>query len=149
MLALTTHFDHLLLLADRNIYRDLGSGFRAKRETFQYSDLIAWIIVATLVIAALIFLARVIARREKQIFSSPRALFRELCKAHNLDLANRRLLRRIARAAGLRQPARLFLEPQRFEPTTLPQALRSQWPAIEALRAKLFAQTGAGKAANA
>jgi hypothetical protein len=149
MFALRDQFCHLLLLADRNVFRDMGSGFRTKRATFQYSDLIAWIIVAALLIAALAFLARVVARREKQTFSSPRALFRELCKAHDLDLASRRLLRRLARAAAIRQPARLFLEPQRFEPTALSADLRAQWPAIEALRAKLFAQTPTGKTSTA
>jgi hypothetical protein len=133
--------DTLLLLADRNIYRELGSGFRAKRDSFQFSDLIPWLIVTAAVLGGLAVLARIVARREKQAFNSPRALFNELCKAHGLDLASRQLLRRLARAADIRQPARMFVEPQRFEPTNLPSDLRAQWPAIEALRAKLFAQT--------
>jgi hypothetical protein len=131
---------NLLLLAGRNVFRDLGSGFRTKRETFQPSDLIPWIIVTAIVIGGLAILARIMARREKQAFDSPRALFRELSRAHGLDFANRQLLRRLARTAGVKPPARLFLEPQRFEPTSLPKDLQEKWPAIEALRARLFGQ---------
>jgi hypothetical protein len=132
--------DNFLLLAERNVFRDLGSGFRTKRETFQPSDLIAWIIVAVMVITVLAILARVVARREKQSFDSPRALFQELCRAHRLDFANRQLLKRLARAAGVKQPARLFLEPQRFEPRNLPKDLQEKWPIIESLRSRLFGQ---------
>jgi hypothetical protein len=130
----------LLLFAERNVFRDLGSGFRTKRENFQPSDLIPWIVVSAVVIGGLAILARVMARREKQAFDSPRALFRELSRAHGLDFANRQLLRRLARSAGVKQPARLFLEPQRFEPTNLPKDLQEKWPAIESLRARLFGQ---------
>jgi hypothetical protein len=140
--------NNLLLLAERNVFRDLGSGFRAKRETFQPSDLIPWIIVTAIVIGGLAILARVVARREKQAFDSPRALFRELSKAHGLDFTSRRLLRRLARVAGLKQPARLFLEPQCFEPTDLPKDLQEVWPSIESLRARLFGQSPVGTSSS-
>jgi hypothetical protein len=140
---------NLLLLAERNVFRDLGSGFRTKRETFQPSDLIAWIIVAVMVITVVALLARVVARREKQSFDSPRALFHELSRAHGLDFASRQLLKRLARATGVKQPARLFLEPQRFEPRNLPEDLQEKWPVIESLRSRLFGQGHESKVASA
>jgi hypothetical protein len=85
-------------------------------------------------------LTRWMARREKQAFNNPRALFRELARAHELDLPSRRLLKQIARATGVKQPVNLFLEPHRFEPTALPRDLQAKWPQIEALRARLFAK---------
>ena len=138
----------MLLVADRSVFRDLGSGFRTKRDTFAPSDLIPWVVVTVIVLAALGIISRVIARREKQAFDTPRALFRELARAHGLDFASRRLLKRIARTAGLKQPAWVFLEPRCFEPKGLPQDLQAQWPQIEALRARIFAQVPTTAKAN-
>ena len=42
-------------------------------------------------------------------------LFLELCRAHQLDRASRRLLQRLANAHGLSQPAVLFVEPERYD----------------------------------
>ena len=78
MFALRDQFCHLLLLADRNVFRDMGSGFRTKRATFQYSDLIAWIIVAALLIAALAFLAGGCPPRETNIQQSAGPVSRAL-----------------------------------------------------------------------
>jgi hypothetical protein len=130
-----------LLLADRSsIFRDMGSGFREKRETFEPTDLLWWIFVAVLVIAAFGIVATILARRDKRrLFNSPRALFNALCRAHQLDRASRALLKQLAAGQHLIPPARLFLEPNRFEAAALPAELLPQREAYLALRKRLFA----------
>jgi hypothetical protein len=130
-----------LLLADRSsIFRDMGSGFREKRETFDPTDLLWWIFVALLVIAAFGILATILARRDKRrLFNSPRALFNALCRAHGLDRASRALLKQLAVSQRLMPPARLFLEPDRFDPVSLPAELQPQREEYMALRKRLFA----------
>jgi hypothetical protein len=131
----------VILAAGRDVFRDMGSGFREKRETFEPTDLIPWVIVIVGLFVALTVLSWILARRDKsEHFNSPRALFRAIAKAHELDRGSRRLLWQLAREQGLaQQPARVFLEPDRFESAQLGAAIRSQHAALAALRAKLFA----------
>jgi hypothetical protein len=105
----------MLLWAQRNPFREMGDGFRDKREHFDPTDLIFWVGALVGLFATLAILARVIARREaRQVYNSPRALFRALCAAHQFDRHDRAVLRKLARHYGLDQPARLFVEPERF-----------------------------------
>ncbi len=129
-----------ILFADRSrIFRDLGSGFREKRESFEPTDLLWWVLAAVVVIAVFGAIGSLLARQDKRrLYSSPRALFRALCKAHALDRTSRQLLRQMAHAQKLKVPARLFLEPDRFEPAVLARELRGQQDAIAALGKRLF-----------
>ncbi len=68
----------------------------------------------------------------------PAALFADLCQAHQLASADRRLLRRLALARSLPDPARLFVEPQLFEGPTVAQAFGAQADRVAALRRLLF-----------
>ena len=130
----------LLLFAQRNAFRDMGSGFRDKREHFDPTDLIFWVGALVGVFVTLAILARVIARREqRQVYNSPRALFRSLCAAHNLDRRDRAVLRKLARHHGLVQPARLFVEPARFDAAKLDAKLGPLHPQIQSLRERVFA----------
>jgi hypothetical protein len=65
-------------------------------------------------------------------------LFRDLCRAHRLSSRNRRLLRRLASARGVAEPARLFIEPKHFEVAQLPETLRASAEQIRRLRNRLF-----------
>lgn len=97
----------LLLFAQRNAFRDMGAGFRDKREHFDPTDLIFWSGGVVGVFVTLAILAKVIARREqRQVYNSPRALFRVLCKLHNLDRHEWAVLRKMAQRFGLEQPDR-------------------------------------------
>lgn len=138
---MTAFASNVLLLAERsNIFRDMGSGFREKRESFEPTDLLWWVFVAALVIAAFGVVASVLAKQDKRrLYNSPKALFLDLCKAHELDRANRALLKQMAHAQKLNVPARLFLEPDRFDPALLGPEMRSQREAVAALRNRLFA----------
>ncbi|MDP6469066.1 MAG: hypothetical protein QF918_15060 [Pirellulaceae bacterium] len=57
--------------------------------------------------------------RESGGYHNHRSLFRELCRAHRLCWPDRRLLIVVARQQGVVVPARLFVEPERFEPERL------------------------------
>lgn len=130
------------LLASREMLRNLGSGFREKRATFEPTDLIPWVAVLVGLFIALVLLSRWLSRRDRsQHFNSPRALFGALCQLHDLDRVARKLLRELAAHHKLAQPARLFLEPDRFEPNQLSPSLLARQPALEAVRARLFSLT--------
>jgi hypothetical protein len=129
------------LLADRSALRDLGSGFREKREHFDATDLLFWFLIVVGIFVVLAVVARVLGRHDKhRLFNSPQALFKALCRAHELDRSARRLLLRIAHAQQLNPPARLFLEPALFDLQRLGPAFQSRQTEIEALAGKIFGQ---------
>lgn len=128
-----------LLLAERSLFRDMGSGFRDKRENMDGTDLLMWMLLVVGVFVVIGIIAHFVARRDKrELYNSPRALFRQLCKAHGLEHASRALLKRMARQQQLAQPARLFLEPERFGVENLSPELAAQQAAIAALKQRLF-----------
>jgi hypothetical protein len=127
------------LLADRSLFRDMGSGFREKRQHFDGTDILLWILLAIGFFVFVGFLSRLLARSDShQLFNSPRRLFRALCRAHRLDRSARRLLVQIAQVHQLDQPAHLFLQPGRFQLEPLPATLAGKKNAIAALAARLF-----------
>jgi hypothetical protein len=77
------------------------------------------------------------SRRESRPVNSPRALFRDLCRAHQLGHADRKLLREIAEWHGLADPVQLFLEPHRFQAPDMCEALACEAEA-ELLHSHLF-----------
>jgi hypothetical protein len=134
-----TRLGGLALLADRSVLRDMGSGFREKREHFDATDLLFWFLIVVGIFIVLAVVARVLGRHDKhRLFNNPRVLFKALCRAHELDRAARRLLMRIARAQELNPPARLFLEPKLFELQRLGPAFQSRQAEIESLASKIF-----------
>ncbi len=135
---------YLGLLAERSVFRDMGSGFREKREHFDATDLLFWFLLLIGVFVALAVVARILGRNDKhRLYNNPRALFRSLCRAHELDVAARRLLRQIARSQGIVPPARLFLEPACFEPARTSVELQHRQAEIDGLARKLFAPSDA------
>ena len=65
-------------------------------------------------------------------------LFLELCRAHGLTWKERFLMWRLARCQRLRDPARLFLEADRFEEARLSRPLKVHNQSFRAIRARLF-----------
>jgi hypothetical protein len=128
--------ERLLLLAARPVW----GRFDHQRPGFDATHL--WVVLG---IVALIIGAAVAAyrssRHRKSVFDvdSPAKLFRELCQAHQLSFRSRRLLKRLAAARGITDPARLFLEAQHFEAAHLPKKLQSAANEIRRLRDRLFA----------
>jgi hypothetical protein len=69
---------------------------------------------------------------------SPRRLFRDLCRAHRLPYRSRRLLRRLAAARGIAEPARLFVDASCFDTANLPEKLTPAADDVRLLRHRLF-----------
>jgi hypothetical protein len=76
--------------------------------------------------------------RERQPFTSPNRLFRQLCRAHALDRTSRRALLAVARHQKLGNPSRLFVEPHRWHDGPLGHVLMQYPKQIERLRRRLF-----------
>jgi hypothetical protein len=121
-------------------FESMGSHFRGDR---------AWLTTDDIVIGGLLliggaalawYLRRLLVDPQRsRRRSNPRALFRKLCTAHGLGIGDRRLLWQLARHHRLDHPARLFLEPERFEPSELSPRLKKDAATIRALRTQLFA----------
>jgi hypothetical protein len=95
-------------------------------------------ILTLLVVITIVW--RTISRRRRRDFdyNSPPRLFSQLCRAHKLTWANRRLLKHLATARDLKCAATLFVEPDHFDLTNLPPALKSSAHELRQLRHKLF-----------
>ncbi len=73
-----------------------------------------------------------------RIINRPRALFSELCKAHQLSWNCRHLLRALAQQQALLCPSELFLRPDLFDAELLQGALKKRREEIESLRDRIF-----------
>jgi hypothetical protein len=94
--------------------------------------------VTLLVIVTIVW--QVISRRRRRDFDydRPPRLFTELCRAHRLSWSNRRLLKHLAIASGLKSPAMLFVEPEYFDMANVPPTLKASAAELRQLRHKLF-----------
>ena len=132
-------WDQVMLLAQSSRLRALGSGVRGRRAQFDSGDLFTMVVVLAVFVVGLVVHSKLMSRQERRrSFTSPGELFRALVKAHGLDRSSRRLLRQIASYQRLAEPARLFLEPERFEPANLSVPLRARAAVVAALRDRLF-----------
>ena len=78
-------------------------------------------------------------RRQNEFWQdSPTRLFHDLCRGHQLELATRRLLKKLALARGVESAAELFIEPNYFNPAGLPPALKPSAHELQQLRRTLF-----------
>ena len=128
-----------ILLADDARLRILSESFRSDRTRPETGGLVLVLSILACVVLALWIVSRLAARRDRgHRINHPNALFAELCKAHGLDRQARQLLQSIARQQRLAHPARLFLEPERLNPTSLTGPLAARRSEIEALRRRLF-----------
>jgi len=106
----------------------------------------AWMLVAyslggILALAVMSILWHGWAQRERRPYTSPSRLFAQLCRAHALDRASRRVLVAVARHQKLGNPSRLFLEPQRWQDGPLGHVLLQYPKHVERLRRRLFGVT--------
>jgi hypothetical protein len=75
---------------------------------------------------------------EQRVINHPRRMLRELFKAQQLPRSQQRLLRRIIKAYQLDPPARLLVEPERFDTAAQDPAFKPQRGRILALKQRLF-----------
>jgi hypothetical protein len=118
---------------------DFGRGFRGATSQLDWTDVIPYAVGIALLFAGGALYSYLKRRNDmSERCDDPHKLFRELCMAHRLDRASRRLLLHLADATRMPQPAQVFLTPAAFDPARLPAALRGRVDELKRLRERLF-----------
>jgi hypothetical protein len=99
---------------------------------------IYWWIIAALMVLAFIAVCFAYNRFQKIQANGHYALFRGLCRLHELDSNSKRLLRDIALHYDIDKPVRLFLEPSWLDQIQSKNDISADTVLINDLRAKLF-----------
>ena len=130
---------HAILLAERSRLDSLSSGFRGRRARFHKEDLVVGLLILGGIALAVWILSYALKFQEqRRSRPSPLRLFLSLCKAHRLRWSQRWLLWRVARARQLRDPARLFLEPEMLEAADLGRWFETRRAQLKQIRHRLF-----------
>jgi hypothetical protein len=108
------------------------------RSNSNYSSILAAVALLGAVVLVAWLLARWFQALEQRREHCPRALFRELARAHGLNSAERNLLLRLAAQQTSNNPAAIFVEPQHFDVSRLGAAFDGEAARVQALREKLF-----------
>jgi hypothetical protein len=134
-----------LLAEERLEY--LTRGFRQRPDTIDPNGVVLSLGVGAVFVLGLWLLSRWMdSRQERRPLNSRLGLFVSLCRAHGLQWREWWLLWRVARRHRLREPARVFLEPQRLEPGSLGRGFEAYRAQLEALSRRLFAGLSQGSA---
>ena len=138
--AMHSLWDHCLLFAERSRLDNISEPFKGRPTPVDKGDIVAGLLILAGIAALVWLLSRFLgAQDRRQTYNSPRRLFFSLCRMQGLRWSDRWLLWRLARARRLKDPARLFLEPQWFEATGLGRSLRLRATRLKQLRQGLFA----------
>ncbi len=133
----------VMLLAQSALNR-MGSRIRGDHAKLGASDVLVVLAIVAIVVAGIWVLTRLIARQDRdRRYHNPRALFRELCRTHQLNTKERRFLRQVATYQRLKQPALLFVQPDRLQPSELGRHQRAQKALLKTLRKQLFGDVAA------
>ena len=128
------------LFADPRLLKFQDS-FKARETTVDSSQILIGLAVLTIAIIVLCFVSRAMERRARRgHFDSSLGLFLSLAKAHNLGWSECWLLWRLAGCHQLKEPARLFLEPERFDSSNLTDSLLAKHNQLKLLSRRIFAE---------
>lgn len=128
------------LLAQSNRFLDMGRNFRQSSESDRWPELLLLLSILVAVGVLVWSLVRYVTRKQRRGYTSPRALFYELCEAHKLDRRERNLLQSVCQFFRLRQPACVFVQPEYFDAQRLSGELQKRSELIAQLRVKLFGE---------
>ena len=119
----------------------ITDSFQARDTGVDTAQIVIGLAVLITIIVALWFVSRAMERRARGgHFDSSLRLFLSLAKAHDLSWSDRWLLWRLARSYQLQEPARLFLEPERFEAANLPDSLHVNNNRLNLIAKRIFAE---------
>lgn len=111
-----------LPLASRSAWQQMGNRFSGDHAKVNVSEVTGLLLMAVGAILLIWFLDRITKWQEARSGApNPKRLFKELCQAHRLTRADRRLLTHLAEAAEIESPADLFLRPDLFASNALPK----------------------------
>src|SRR5437016_2101651 len=101
------------LLAMHQEPADVWGRFDNRRAKFDAHELFILVGVTLLVLCAFVWQVALRRRHQRDFwFNSASRLFGELCRTHWLGRSNRRLLKQLATARGLKNASVLFVEPK-------------------------------------
>lgn len=129
-----------LLLAQSNV-EEMGRHFSRDGGGIAIDRLLIGLLIIGSIAVSLWLFSMYYNWKENNGAHSPGALFHQLCKAHKLDFRSCRLLRQLASLQKLSHPARLFLEPERFNPANLNPAMKQHQAALVKIRNTIFGKT--------
>ena len=118
---------------------DVAERFQTGGTQVSGTQIFVFCIVAVVLGIVLWRVARLVALRDGRSYVSTKRLFRDLCRLHDLDWSSRRLLRRLALARGLNNPAQIFLQPAWLEPAEIPAEFRPFQAQLQEIEQRLFA----------
>jgi len=129
----------MLLFAQNDFFEDISR--RARKPTMLTLEQWCVICAALFLVIVITALGSWYSERKgkPRRCNSPKRLFWSLCRAHDLSWRDRWILWRLSRYQELDDPARLFLEPHRFDSPNLSFALQRHPARIASLRERLFA----------
>jgi hypothetical protein len=136
-------YDIALLFANRSGLDEFAGraadGVRGDRVSMDATRLVT-ILVGLAAVILVLWLSSHFSeqRRRPTAFHSPWRLFLTLARAHRLSWMDVLLLWRLSRFHRLEDPARLFLEPERFEREGLSRPLARHAARLQSIRSRLF-----------
>lgn len=131
-----------VVLAQRSPMENLSDYFRGPRVQLRASDAVYLLLGLGGLILLLWLLSLLVNWQERGCRRpSPFRLFLAVCRAHRLNWPDTWLLWRLARSQRLTEPARVFLEPERFDAVHLTGTLGHSRGRLAKLREQLFAQS--------
>lgn len=134
-----------ILLARQSPLEDFAREFQGRETRVEPGYLLTGLAIVTAILLAVWLLSRLLERFDgRRPVDSPTMLFLALCRAHRLRWSEGWLLFRVTREQQLRDPAQLFLEPERLDPANLPAALQPRSEELQRLRRRLFAGLSEG-----
>jgi hypothetical protein len=137
------------LLAELDRFSSMGRNFRGEEAQVNSYDVISGLVFVLSMVLGIWLLSRALTRQERsRSFNNPRKLFRMLCDQHELTRANRNLLKAYASRRGLTDPSNLFLSPELFRDSELPEDWRRSAAALATLGQKLFADLDQARQAS-
>ena len=136
---MSIEFARLCLIAQRANWERMGDRFSGKHAELNVSDILTLLGLVACLALILLMLHRFSGGSGGRLGGNSRArLFGELCRAHGLGFAARRLLKRLAASRGLESPAMVFVAPGCFNTVDLATELKPSLNEVERLRARLF-----------
>jgi hypothetical protein len=128
------------LFADQQAIRNVIRGVHHRQAEIDTNGLASALLFFCLFFVTVWGIARLFLKPDHGgVKNSFTALFRELCRAHQLELEDWWFLFRLARYHRLANPALLFVQPHYLDPAVCGEAWHGQKRRLRELQLKLFA----------
>lgn len=116
----------------------LGDRFRSENAAVGPVSVGVVTAVAIVIVTLIWLFTRTRHPEQKRPINHPWKLMTELAQAHRLSSQQQRLLQRMVRHFSVEPPARIFLEPERFDQAIQEATFQSQTPRLAQLKERLF-----------